>query len=58
MPDEMVKTTAKIICSNCHDEIDNGSCLNCGKLFEHGEHVYCDAPEHYCGECYEGEDDE
>ena len=53
MPDEMVETTAKIICSNCRDEIDDGACSNCGTPFEHGGRVYCDAPEHYCEECYD-----
>lgn len=53
MPDEMVETTAKVICSNCHDEIDNGSCLNCGTPFEHAGRVYCNGTEHYCEECYD-----
>ena len=53
MPDEMVETTAKIICSNCHDEIDNGSCLNCGTPFEHAGRVFCNGTEHYCEECYD-----
>jgi predicted amidophosphoribosyltransferase len=58
MTDEMVKATAEVFCSNCHNEIEDGACSNCGTPFEHSGRVYCDAPEHYCEECYEEEDEE
>jgi predicted amidophosphoribosyltransferase len=55
---EMIKTTAVILCSNCHDEIEGGSCSNCGTPFEHGGRVYCDGSEqHICEECYTDEED-
>ena len=48
----MIKTTAKMFCSNCHDEIEEGACSNCGTPFEHGGRVYCRGTEHICKECY------
>jgi predicted amidophosphoribosyltransferase len=56
MPDEMVKTTAKIICSNCSKEIVEGSCSKCSREFVSDEIIYCGGNKHLCKECYEGED--
>ena len=50
---KIVKTTAKIFCSNCHNEIEDGICSSCGNPFEHGSRVYCGDTEHYCEECCE-----
>lgn len=48
----MIETTSKLICSNCHNEIEGGCCSECGNTFEHGGRVYCEDPDHYCEECY------
>ncbi len=54
----MIKTTAKLICLNCRNEIKDGSCSNCGLQFEHAEMVYCNGNDHYCEECYEETEEE
>ncbi len=53
MSDKIVKTTAKLICSNCHNEIEDGCCTICNTAFEHAGRVYCHGADHYCEECYE-----
>ena len=49
----MIMTTAKMFCSNCHDEIDGGTCVSCGNPFEHAGRIYCAGNYHYCQDCYD-----
>ena len=50
---EMIRTTAKMFCSNCHDEIEGGACSLCGNPFEHAGRIYCAGNDHYCPDCYD-----
>lgn len=52
MSQEMVNATARMICSNCKNNITDALCPNCGKSFVDGESIYCGTSEHICEECY------